>query len=90
MKPAEDDADRLPEHAGVSELASEQEEEAVERDRQRDQERRGRSVDAQDLGACDSVRRNSQARRRPVTSAYRSTPLAPKFVNLSSIFAEIT
>ena len=90
VEAAEDDAGRMPEHGGVLEQASEQEEEGIERDRQRDQQRRSRSVEAQDSGACDSLWRNSQARRRPVTSAYRSTPLAPKFVNRSSMFAEIT
>ena len=58
--------------------------------RHRTQRRRG-SVErlTDERAPVTASRRNSQARRRAVTSAYRSTPLAPKFVNLSSMFAEI-
>ena len=90
MESAQDVADRAAKDGRVVEEAAEEEEEEVERDREPDEQGPGRAVETHFTGTCESVLRSSQTRSRPVTSAYRSTPLAPKLVNRSSMFAEIT
>jgi hypothetical protein len=89
LEAAQDDLGRAAQDVRVVEETRQQKEERVERDRQEDEEGAGGVFDVH-RAASGSVSRNNTARRSQVSRPKTIAPLAPKIVNCSLMFLEIT